>query len=196
MTRGGYAALLALLAALTMTAQVAAGAPKRATRAAAPREAITKPQLLDDSTVLTPAKDLALRPDGEHKAEALAHFVEGVNFEENGEMESALDAYREVLNVDPGQVELAIRVAALLSHDDDYPGAIDVLKDAVKAKPNAPAPYLELAFIYAKYLKKLPQAVEYADKGISLDPKSIDGYQRLFEIEIAVADEKKALEAL
>ncbi len=151
---------------------------------------------MDDSLALPPARDLILRSDGEHKAEALAHFVEGIEFEENGEMEKALEAYRQVLNVDPGEVDLAVRVAALLTREDDYPSAIDVLKDAVKVRPNAPEPYLELAFIYAKYLKKTGQAIEFASKAIALDPQKMDGYQRLFEIHLANGDEKKALEAL
>jgi tetratricopeptide (TPR) repeat protein len=171
-------------------------APRRPRKNASPREAAKKTELQDDSLLSLPAKDLTLRNDGEHKADALAHFVDGINFEENGEMENALEAYRQVLNVDPGQIELAVRVAALLSRDDDYPGAIDVLKDAVKARPDAPEPYFELAFIYAKYLKKLDLAIGFANKGIAIDPKRIDGYQRLFEIYIAAGDEKNASETL
>src|ERR1051325_2463414 len=77
----------------------------------------------DDSVFLTPAKDLLLRIEGAHKAEALAEFVEGMSFEENGEMDKALAAYRKVLNVDPGQAELASRVAALLTRQEDFPEA-------------------------------------------------------------------------
>src|ERR1041385_7553132 len=87
----------------------------------------------DDSFDRTPAKDLLLGQEGAHKAEALAHFVEGTAFEEDGEMDKALAAYRKVLDVDPGQSELAARVAVLLSRQDDFPQAIDVLKDAIKA---------------------------------------------------------------
>jgi tetratricopeptide (TPR) repeat protein len=151
---------------------------------------------LDDSLNLAPAKDLVLRPEGEHKAEALAHFVEGITFEENGEMEKALDAYRKVLNVDPGQAELATRVAALLTRQDDFPQAIDILKDAIKASPNASEPYMQLAFIYAKYLKKTDQAIEYANRAVALDPHNIEAYQRLCEIELAAGDGKKARESL
>ena len=111
-------------------------------------------------------------------------------------MEKAVEAYREVLNVDPGQIELAVRVAALLTRDDDYPSAIDVLKDAVKVHPKAPEPYLELSFIYAKYLKKVDQAIEFANKAIALGPQKIDGYQRLFEIYLTAGDEKRAFETL
>src|SRR6266481_10108817 len=61
----------------------------------------------DDSLNVRRAADLALRPGGERKDGALTHFVEGMVFEENGEMDRALDAYRKLLNVDPGQSQLA-----------------------------------------------------------------------------------------
>ena len=150
----------------------------------------------DDSFSITPAKDLVLRPEGEHQAEALAHFVEGTSFEESGELSKALEAYRKVLNVDPGQSELASRVAALLARQDDFPQAIDVLKDAIAKNPNEPEPYLQLAFIYAKYLKKTDQAVDYANRAIALNPRNIEAYQRLYEIELAAGEEKKALQSL
>src|SRR5438552_8862784 len=103
-------------------------------------------------------------------------------------MQESLEDYRQVLNVDPVQIGLAARVAALLTRDDDYPSAIDVLKAPAKVLPKAPEPYLELSFIYAKYLKKVDQAIEFANKAIGLDPLRIDGYQRLFEIHLTAGD--------
>ena len=150
----------------------------------------------DDSFSLKPAPDLVLRPEGERKAGALAHFVEGLVFEENGEMDKALEAYRKVLNVDPGQSALASRVAVLLIQQEDFPQAIDVLKDAIKANPNDAEPYHQLAFIYAKYLKKTDQAVDYANRAIALNPRDIEAYQRLCEIELAAGQEQRALDAL
>src|SRR5438270_2610544 len=117
-------------------------------------------------------------------------------FEENGEMDRALDAYRKVLNVDPGQSQLAARVAGLLIQEDDFPQAIDVLKDAIKANPNNAEPYQQLAFIYVRYLKKTDQAIDYANRAIALNPADAEGYQRLVEIEVAAGQEKKALEVL
>src|SRR5437667_5239608 len=150
----------------------------------------------DDSLNLKPAADLGLRPGGEHKVGALTHFIEGMAFEENGEMDRALDAYRKVLNVDPGQSQLASRVAGLLIQQDDFPQAIDVLKDAIKANPNNTEPYQQLAFIYARYLKKTDQAIDYANRAIALNPGDVEGYQRLVEIEVAGGQEKKALDVL
>jgi tetratricopeptide (TPR) repeat protein len=150
----------------------------------------------DDFLNFKPAADLALRPEGERKASALMDFVEGMGFEENGEMDRALEAYRKVLNVDPGQSELASRVAGLLIRQEDFPQAIDVLKDSIKANPNNAEAYRQLAFIYAKYLKKTDQAIDYANRAIALSPRDIDAYHRLVEIELAAGEEKKALEVL
>ena len=145
---------------------------------------------------VVPAKDLLLRLENEHKADALAHFVEGMSYEENGEMEKALAAYRKVLDVDPGQTDLAGRVASLLARQDDFPQAIDVLKDAIKASPNAPDPFLQLAFIYAKYLGRTDQAIDYVNRAIAIDPHNITAYERLCELALAAGDEKKAVQSL
>jgi tetratricopeptide (TPR) repeat protein len=166
--------------------------PESATKTMPPKKSTSQ----DDSFVLTPAKDLALQPENARKADALADFVEGARLEENAEMENALAAYQKVLNFDPGLSELALRVAALLSRQEDFPRAIDVLKDAIKVKPKEPGPYLQLAFIYAKYLKKTEQAVKYANQAIVLDPLNIEAYQRLYEIEAAAGAPQKALMAL
>ena len=150
----------------------------------------------DDSLSSTPAKDLQLRLENEHKADALAHFVEGMAFEDSGEMDKALASYRKVLDVDPGQTELAGRVASLLARSDDFPQAIDVLKDAVKASPNAPEPLLELAFIYAKYLGRTDQAIDYVNRAIAINPRNIAAYERFCEVALGAGDEKKAVQAL
>jgi tetratricopeptide (TPR) repeat protein len=150
----------------------------------------------DDSFILTAPKDLSLQPENARKADALVDFVEGARLEENAEMENALAAYQRVLNFEPGLSELAQRVASLLSRQEDYPRAIDVLKDAIKARPKEAGPYLQLAFIYAKYLKKTEQAVKYANQAIALAPLNFEAYQRLYEIETAAGEPQKALMAL
>ena len=182
--------LIATSAVATRTAKTSS--PKTASSSAA----VKKTSRQDDSSSSKPAADLALRSEGAHKADALTHFVEGMSLEENGETDRALEAYRKVLNVDPGQSALASRVAALLIDEDDFPQAIDVLKDAIKANPNDADPYQQLAYIYAKYLKKTDQAIDYANRAITLNPGDIEGYQRLVEIEVSAGQEKKALEVL
>jgi tetratricopeptide (TPR) repeat protein len=182
---------------LVGTSAVASRTPKNSSpKTGSSSATIKKAGRQDDSSNSKPAADLALRSERAHKADALTHFVEGMSLEENGETDRALEAYRKVLNVDPGQSQLASRVAGLLIDQDDFPQAIDVLKDAIKANPNDADPYQQLAYIYAKYLKKTDQAIDYANRAITLSPRDIEGYQRLVEIEVAAGQEKKALEVL
>src|SRR5438067_9577655 len=184
--------LILLLMANAFADPITKTSPARIPRSQQSKQSVRQ----DDSLNVKRPSDLALRPGGERKAGALTHFVEGMVFEENGEMDRALEAYRKVLNVEPGQSQLAARVAGLLIQDDDFPQAIDVLKDEIKANPNNAEPYQQLAFIYARYLKKTDQAIDYANRAIALNPADVEGYQRLVEIEVAAGQEKKALEAL
>src|SRR5438445_6881537 len=167
---------LAFLVATSVA--VARPAKTLSTKSATSSTAVKRPGRQDDSVDPKPALDLALRVGGAHKADALAHFVEGMAFEENGEMDKALEAYRKVLNVDPGQSDLASRVAVLLIRQEDFPQAIDILKDAIKANPNDAEPYRQLAYIYAKYLKKTDQATDYTNRAGAPNPRDIEAYQR------------------
>lgn len=161
-----------------------------------PHPASKSPTKQDDSLVLKAPNDLALQGEGERKARALVDYVLALDLQENGESEKALQAFERVLNVDPGEIDLATRVAFLLTQQGDYPRAIDILKDAVKAEPKEPGPYLQLAYIYAKYLKKTDPAITYAERAVTLAPNDIDGYQRLAEVQLAAHERKAALVTL
>lgn len=190
--------LLIALSGLSVSISEARPTPKSSggSQQAAKQPAGKKPSAQDDSFVPVPAKDLALQPENVRKANALVDFVEGTRLEENAEMENALAAFQKVLTFDPGQSDLALHVAALLSRQEDFPAAIDVLKDTIKANPKEPAPYLQLSFIYGKYLKKPDQALKYANQAVSLDPKNFDAYQRLYEIAVESGDSKRATQML
>jgi tetratricopeptide (TPR) repeat protein len=161
-----------------------------------PAATSTKSSGQDDSVVLHAPKDLALHPEGERKARALLDYVQALDLQDDGESEKALAAFERVLNIDPGEVDLATRVAYLLTQQGDYPRAIDILKDAVKAQPKEPGPYLQLAYIYAKYLRKMEPATQYAEKAVELAPNEIEGYQRLTEVLLSARNRKGALRTL
>ncbi|HEY0368540.1 MAG TPA: tetratricopeptide repeat protein [Chthoniobacterales bacterium] len=158
--------------------------------------AVKRGAAIDDSLRTKAAPDLSLSNTSLRKADALSNFIEGARLEESGEVEAALAAYEKVLTVDPGETHLASRVASLLVRQDDIPLAVDVLKDAIKANPKETAPYLQLAFIYSKYLQKPEQALKFATQAIAINPEEIDAYQRVYEIELARGDAKKAIGTL
>ena len=189
---------LLLVGCIAATANGARPPPRKTLPTPAPARAlpVKRGTAIDDSLRVTPAADLALSNPSLRKADALAQFIEGARLEEAGEIDAALVAYQKVLTVDPGEIELASRVAALLTQQEDFPRAVDVLKDAIKANPKQAAPYLQLAFIYAKYLHKPQQAINYANQAIALDAENLDAYQRIYEIDLASGDAKKALATL
>lgn len=123
-------------------------------------------------------------------------YIRALDLQDEGETAKALEAFERVLTVDPGEIDLATRVAFLLTEQGDYPRAIDILKDAVKVQPKEPEPYLQLAYIYAKYLKKTAPAIRYAEEAIKLSPDEINGYQRLAEVQLAARDRSAALRTL
>ena len=161
-----------------------------------PAAAAARTNRQDDSVILHSPRDLALRPEGERKARALLDYVQALDLQDDGESEQALAAFERVLNIDPGEVDLATRVAYLLTQQGDYPRAIDILKDAVKAQPKEPGPYLQLAYIYAKYLRKMEPATQYAEKAVELAPSEIEGYQRLAEVQLTARNRKGAMRTL
>ncbi|HEY3662023.1 MAG TPA: tetratricopeptide repeat protein [Chthoniobacterales bacterium] len=161
-----------------------------------PATSASKSSRQDDSLTLHPPKDLTLRPEGERKARAMVDYVLALDLQDDGESQKALDAFERVLAIDPGEIDLATRVAFLLTQQGDYPRAIDILKDAVKAEPKQPGPYLQLAYIYAKYLKKMDPAIRYAEEAVKLAPNDIEGYQRLAEVQLTAHDRKGALQTL
>ncbi len=192
-----HSVLLVAVLLFTPSDAFAGGPPRKATPVTTPAKALpVKHSGLDDSLRVTPPPDLLLGASAQRQADGLATFVEAARLEDNGELEAALAAYQKVLTVDPGEVELASRVASLLVRQEDFPRAIDVLKDAIKARPSEPGPYVQLAYIYAKFLQKPVQALNYANQAIALDPQNIDAYERVYEIELAAGDANKAILAL
>ena len=76
------------------------------------------------------------------------------------------------------------RVAALLTQQEDFPTGDRRPERCGQSESEDAEPYLQLAFIYAKYLRKTDQAVDYVNRAIALDPADIEAYQRLYEIEL------------
>lgn len=142
------------------------------------------------------APDLALNEENARKAEAMATFAQALLAGDAAEKEKELEGYRKTLALDPGCTELAVQVAYELTKRNDAPGAIQVLKDAIKAKPKEALPLIYLAQLYAKQLKKPDVAQKYAEQALALAPDDFQVHNALYEIQIAAGQPKKAEEVL
>lgn len=183
-------------AVATKSTSIAKPAPSRR---AAPAQPVARPDEFADAhpggSRFSPP-DLALSDEGERRAEALANFGRAVIAEDNAESERALEAYRRALSLDPGYIDLALKVAFELVKKNDVPDGIQVLKDAAKASPNDPRPLVYLSQLYSKHLKKAEQALKYAEQAISVDPAQFAGYLALYELHVADGRMKDAAQVV
>ncbi len=143
-----------------------------------------KPELavVYDDVYRPPAKDLLLNPESEHRAEANAHFMNGMLLEEVSDSDRAAGEYQKALALDPANVELSIKVAWDHLRHGDTPGAIDLLKETVKAAPKQARPRLALANIYYNNLNKVDLALKYSQEALELDPANISCYEYLRDL--------------
>lgn len=149
---------------------------------------------LDEGQRAPKAADL--NSSAAREAEAMARFITGMFKEESSGPESALEDYRRVLTIDPGFTRLAIDIAYDYLRRGESAEAIGVLKDAVKAKPDDPAPALALSSIYLRHLRKADFATKYAEAALAADPQDFGAYEALWEIGQAQGDRRLSLAAL
>jgi tetratricopeptide (TPR) repeat protein len=142
------------------------------------------------------ALDLYLGRDAERRADALAHFAQGLLAEDNADGDAALEHYKRAFERDPANAELAVKLAFMLASRNDAPGGIQVLKDTVKWAPREPMPLIYLAQLYAKYLKKPEVALKYAEQALALDPTFYPAYVAVHEIAGALGQTAKAEQVL
>jgi len=209
---------LTLIAALAVTAaRVTEAAPPRAAQPkrgkpapAQPARAVPKapagqaaapgalPEYADafPSEFRVPPADLLLNRERERTAEAFANFAQALVAEDNADAEKALSGYRRTLELDPGYADLAVKVAFEMARRNDVSGAIQVLKDTVKAAPKEPLPLVYLSQLYSKHLKKPDLAMKYAEQALALAPDNLLCYSAIYELHVAGSQPKKAEQLL
>ena len=199
--RTGY---WSLLAALWTVGAAPAGAQKPARKGktpaaiapAAPAPApMRAPHEFADAFPSAPhpvSPDLLLSQQDEAKARAFAAFAQGLVAEDNSDQDAMLAAYRKALDHDPGHAELALKVAYELTKRNGVSAGIQVLKDAIKAAPKEPLPYIYLSQLYAKNLNKPDLALKYAEQALALAPENFSAYLALYELHAAAGLAKKA----
>lgn len=112
------------------------------------------------------AGDLTLSVAGDQRAAALAHYSLALQFEEHGRMREALKHYREVLNADPSNPEVAAHTAEVAMHFAGRDEALQILRDSILASPSSSRPYLNLAGFLSTYASDDPFEADSASRAI------------------------------
>jgi tetratricopeptide (TPR) repeat protein len=145
------------------------------------------------SDVRPSSPDLGLSKAAEQKANAEAAYIQALIFEDQGDNDSALMAYTEALQLDPGaNPDLAIRIASEYADRAQVANGIDILKDLVKARPDEMRGFLALADLYLRRLKKPELALTYAEQAVRIAPNQLNTYETLFDVYFALKHKKEA----
>ncbi len=98
-----------------------------------------------------PDEDLLLSKKGKRKSQALAYYSRGRTYESNGRMNEAIDAYREVLRLEPTQHSLARKTAYLMARSGNNDEALELLEKNLEQNPNQPFSHIALSEYLATY---------------------------------------------
>jgi tetratricopeptide (TPR) repeat protein len=138
---------------------------------------------------------LGLTPAEDHKAEALAEYATGYSAEIRGDLDEALAHYGRVVQFDPHNTALAIRIGQIYATKHDVTNAVSVLESALQANPNdGELPYW-LGFVYRADNKNDKAAAAYR-LAVKSQPSNVNALGGLLEILILQDADKEAIKTL
>jgi tetratricopeptide (TPR) repeat protein len=172
--------LLALL-----LAGCATSVPHHHSTTAKPRTAV------DELAIENPLESAS----SEKTAAAHAHYGAGVIQEMNGDLDAALENYRQAALEDPGNEWLVLEVSRRLLQNKKPEQALEVLTRASE-RPGVSAPILaRLGMVYSQ-LGKADQAVAASRAAIKKAPDTLAAYQNLFLTYVQAHRPQEALKVL
>lgn len=132
------------------------------------KNAVTGPEeaVLRDITKTTATSD---------NAEAVAAFVQGTAFLDDGQYEDAELCFREAIQLDSDYVDAMDYLGIVLRRLGKTDEAIKVLKQSIERNPINPVPYNSLAIAYVDK-GDFKKALETCDEQIKTLTRSADGY--------------------
>jgi tetratricopeptide (TPR) repeat protein len=141
------------------------------------------------------ALPLGLTPAEDRKAEALAEYATGYSAEIRGDLDDALEHYGRVVEFDPRNTALAIRIGQIYATKRDVTNAVNVLEAAVKANPNDGEVAYWLGFVYRTDSQNDKAAAAYR-QAIKAEPSLVNALGGLLEILILEDADKEAIKIL
>ncbi len=131
------------------------------------------------SVAPAPAKN----PASERRAQALAHYASALQCEAAGKLREAMQHYLDAVKADPAHPELASRAAELALNYEGRERALQLLEDCLKASPDTPAAYLNLAQFLATYAAEDPfekdRAMSVLEQALARFPTEAEVYRAL-----------------
>ena len=144
-------------------------------------EAVTGQTLFDfDATALGSIASFPDRKPKVNKArESEAWFQKGLELEETGApVEEAVDAYRKVLEYNPGAAGALVNLGTIFYRLRKFDEAEKYYLDAIEADPAYPLAQFNLGNLYDEQ-NRLPEALDYYRRALALNPQYADAHFNL-----------------
>ncbi len=189
-----FASLLTIAGGLLLPAQ-AQKAPAPPPPAAAPAEAVLSPL---NSSPAAPSQSLSTA--GATKARAMAAYFDGLIHAHRREPARALARYLEVLELDPGNLILAQRVAEAYSLAGKPNDSLAVLENALRRNPDVPEAWLFVSdFCYRNHNNSEPvkaRAFQLATQAVDRFPGHGGLFKSLIRMHLGESDRPAAAAAV
>ena len=148
----------------------------------------------------TPDPDQALTAEGAERAHALALYYKGNELTADGKIDEAVSTFREVIAIDPTNIELAARTAAMLAQLGKDDEAVVVVEGAKTANPNDVAGAVALVDFLRSFRRGDEPAqarmMEVAREAVEKFPKEPRAYKILVRAHVEKGDWEAASAAL
>ncbi len=138
---------------------------------------------------------IQLTPSEQHQAEALAEYATGYSAEIRGDLDQALEHYERVVQFDPHNTRLAIRIGQICATKHDVTNAVRVLDLALQSNPNNGELAYWLGFVY-RADNQNDKATAAFRSALKSQPSNVSALGGLLEILILQDGEKEAIKAL
>ncbi|HTS18291.1 MAG TPA: tetratricopeptide repeat protein [Verrucomicrobiae bacterium] len=131
----------------------------------------------------------------QRKADALAEYATGYSAEIRGDLDDALEHYSRVVQYDPHNTALAIRIGQIYATKHDITNAVSVLQSALQSNPDDAELAYWLGFVYRSDNQNDNAAVAF-HTAVKSQPSNLNALGGLLEILILQDSEKEAIRAL
>lgn len=157
----------------------------------------TKPRSPSSTTPVpsmdAPPPPLALGPDQERRAAALAHYALGVSREMDGDIAGALDHYLKTIELDPTNADLAVRIARQLP---SYPALVkraEPILDAVAQANPKSADLWVLVGIVHRANENAKGALGAFERALEVDPGNQWALANAVELAVETGQPSRAI---
>jgi tetratricopeptide (TPR) repeat protein len=123
-----------------------------------------------------------------------AELKRAIAFHQRGELLKAGEIYREILAVDPNQVDALNLMGVVMQAAGDLEMAEHLIKTASELAPDYFAPFVNLGNVL-QAAGRLDEAIEAFRRAMKLDPKSVETLNNLASALNAVGNSAEALDA-